>query len=140
MKQNKNYTPYLGLILGVLSAVLLVLTGAWRAVPASIMGTSYSSAPILIQIYTNPILNVSSTPTFMSAPTFTSSTSTSTPIFVSSPTYTSSTSTSVPTTNGPEICTDGIDNDQDGMTDCDDIACMNRPECQTHGTGMQEEC
>ena len=26
------------------------------------------------------------------------------------------------------------------MTDCDDIACMNRPECQTHGSGLQEDC
>src|SRR3989344_5873321 len=131
MKQNKNYTPYLGLILGVLSAVLLVLTGAWRAVPASIMGTAYSSAPI----YTSPIMNISSTPpTFMGAPTFTSSTSTSAPIFVTTPTMTTSTVSS--TGMGVEMCTDGVD--KDGSMDCDDTdcmyACMNG---STNSTGMQ---
>src|SRR3989338_4648676 len=126
MKQNKNYTPYLGLILGVLSAVLLVLTGAWRAVPPSIMGTADSSAPI----YTNQIMNISSTPpTFMGAPTFTSSTSTSAPIFVTTPTMTTSTVSS--TGMGVEMCTDGVDNDGDMEIDCNDADCAYFPSCHT---------
>lgn len=33
-------------------------------------------------------------------------------------------------TGGPEICTDGIDNDLDGLTDCSDPDCSADPACQ----------
>ena len=35
-----------------------------------------------------------------------------------------------PGTSSSEDCTDGIDNDEDGLTDCDDPDCDNAPACQ----------
>ena len=42
-----------------------------------------------------------------------------------------------PTQPSPEICNDGIDNDKNGQTDCDDEACADNPEC---GSWFQPQC
>ncbi|MFH2011067.1 MAG: DUF4215 domain-containing protein [bacterium] len=38
----------------------------------------------------------------------------------------------------PELCSDGIDNDADGLVDCADPDCMNNPACGTCGNGIVE--
>jgi hypothetical protein len=41
--------------------------------------------------------------------------------------------------NAPEICDDGIDNDCNGQTDCDDIACANDAACQSSTIDCSKE-
>jgi cysteine-rich repeat protein len=55
---------------------------------------------------------------------------TTTTTSTSSTTTTSSTSTTSSTTIPPEICTNGTDDDGDGLVDCMDPDCIGRPECQ----------
>lgn len=82
-----------------------------------------------------------STPTITSTPTTTSTrTPSNTPTLTQTPTITPAptntppptpTRTQAPSENagGSQFCSDGIDNDNNGLTDCADPACFNVPPC-----------
>jgi MYXO-CTERM domain-containing protein len=37
---------------------------------------------------------------------------------------------------GPQFCSDGIDNDDNGATDCVDVACANIPPCTSNAPAV----